>query len=299
MPAVHRAPNQLRDAFQQQALVLLNLAPLDPAEFAALVPLVRDDGMVVSTTAWMPAPADETRNVRSTVVFVRSDAQQLAQLAALVDSGELRGDIAERVPLTGLTAIHERLAAIGDSHNPDDPYFNAFRARVLAQYGVARVEDLPVNYGGLLMQEGERLTAGLYDEFMRIDHARQREESAIVHAASLVSPVIALRRMSTAMAGTSLDHHARFLVEGERYRYGFVQALNGLHANVVTPQGAGDERIDKHHWQETPRFAYAPAAWSQVAARHAWPAFALLGGWLLALGIAGRLVAQRLERNPA
>lgn len=195
-------------------------------------------------------------------------------------------------------AIHERLAAIGDSHDPDDPYFNAFRARTLAKYGVQRIEDLPVNYGGLLMQEGERMTSALFDEFMREDHARQTRESAIVHAASVVSPLIALRRMSTALAGTNLDSHARFLSEGEKYRYGFVQALNGLHANVVTPQGDGAERIGRHHWQDTPRFGYAPAAYADVAGRHAWPVFALLGGWLLVLTAAGRVVAARLERNP-
>ena len=195
-------------------------------------------------------------------------------------------------------AIHERLAAIGDSHDADDPYFNAFRARTLARYGVTRVEDLPVNYGGLLMAEGERMTSALFDEFMREDHARQRRESAIVNGASIVSPVIALRRMSTALAGTNLDSHARFLSEGEKYRYGFVQSLNGLHANVVTPTGDGAERIDKHHWQQTPRFGYAPAAYADVAARHAWPAFAVLGGWLLALFGAGSVIAKRLERNP-
>jgi len=194
-------------------------------------------------------------------------------------------------------AIHERLAAIGDSHNPADPYFNAFRARTLEKYGVQRVEDLPVNYGGLLMAEGERMTSELFDEFMRADFARQRQENAIVHSASLFSPVIALRRMSTALAGTNLDSHARFLIEGEKYRYAFVQSLNGLHANVVSPQGAGDERIDKEHWDDTPRFGYPPAAYAEVAARHAWPAFAVLGGWLLALFGAGRVIAKRLERK--
>ena len=45
--------------------VLLNLAPIDPAEFTALAGLVRDGGVVVSTTVWMPAPADEdTRRAR-------------------------------------------------------------------------------------------------------------------------------------------------------------------------------------------------------------------------------------------
>ena len=50
-----------------------------------------------------------------------------------------------------------KLKEIGDSHNPDDPHFASFKANILKQYGVTRTEDLPVNYNGLLMQEGERL----------------------------------------------------------------------------------------------------------------------------------------------
>jgi NADPH:quinone reductase-like Zn-dependent oxidoreductase len=44
---------------------------------------------------------------------VRSDAEQLGRLVALVDRGELRVDVAERVPLAQLPALHAR-AATGD-----------------------------------------------------------------------------------------------------------------------------------------------------------------------------------------
>ena len=48
--------------------------------------------------------------MRGVGVFVRSDAEQLSRLAALVDSGELRVDVAERVPLAELPAVHARAA---------------------------------------------------------------------------------------------------------------------------------------------------------------------------------------------
>ncbi len=99
------------DAVDEQVDVLLNLAPIDPEEFASLVALVRDGGVVVSTTAWMPTPDDESRGVRSATVFVRSDREQLAQLAALVDGGDVRVEVSQRVPLTELPAIHEQAAA--------------------------------------------------------------------------------------------------------------------------------------------------------------------------------------------
>ena len=193
--------------------------------------------------------------------------------------------------------IHTRLKALGDSHNPEDPYFNRFKQRVLAQYGVSRIEDLPVNYGGLVMQEGERLTSELFDEFMRADYARQSAESAVVQRAALASPVIALRRLSTALAGTNLDSHTRFLFEGEKYRYAFVQSLNRLHATEVNYENDREQRVDRAHWDETPRFGYAPEPFGAVAAHHAWPAFALLCGWLLALCAAAAVIARRLERT--
>ncbi|MEV4057515.1 NADP-dependent oxidoreductase [Amycolatopsis sp. NPDC049688] len=90
--------------------VVLNLAPVAPEELAALVTLVRPGGVLVNTTVWMPAPGDEARNVRGIDLFVRSDAGQLAKLVAQVDRGELHVDVAERVPLAELPALHARAA---------------------------------------------------------------------------------------------------------------------------------------------------------------------------------------------
>ena len=70
-----------------------------------------DGGVVVSTTVWMPAPADKGRGVRAIDVFVRSDATQLSELVARVDRGELAVDVAERVPLVDLGSVHARAAA--------------------------------------------------------------------------------------------------------------------------------------------------------------------------------------------
>jgi NADPH:quinone reductase-like Zn-dependent oxidoreductase len=73
--------------------------------------VVRDGGVVVSTTVWMPAPADEDRDVRAVDLFVRSDAKQLSELVARVDRGELTVDVAQRVRLSELPSIHSAAAA--------------------------------------------------------------------------------------------------------------------------------------------------------------------------------------------
>ena len=63
---------------------------------------------MVNTVVALGAPSDEARGVLGVVVFVRSDAEQLSRLVALVDQGELRVDVAERVPLRELPGIHAR-----------------------------------------------------------------------------------------------------------------------------------------------------------------------------------------------
>jgi NADPH:quinone reductase-like Zn-dependent oxidoreductase len=91
--------------------VLLNLARVTPEELAALVAMVARGGVVVNTVPTIPTLADEERGVRAVGVFVRSDAQQLSRLVELVDRGELRVDVAERVPLEELPEVHARAAA--------------------------------------------------------------------------------------------------------------------------------------------------------------------------------------------
>ncbi|CAN7165678.1 zinc-binding dehydrogenase [Microbacterium foliorum] len=101
---------EVLDAVTEQVDLLLNLAPIEPDEFTALVRLVRDGGVVVSTTAWMPAPDDADRGVRSVVVFVRSDAAKLAELVSLVDGAALTLEVTRRIPLTELPALHAEAA---------------------------------------------------------------------------------------------------------------------------------------------------------------------------------------------
>lgn len=98
----------IADALEEPVDVLLNLARIAPEELEAHVALVASGGVLVNTIPTIPTPGDESRGVRAIGVFVRSDAGQLSQLSALVESGELRVDISQRVALTDLPALHAK-----------------------------------------------------------------------------------------------------------------------------------------------------------------------------------------------
>jgi NADPH:quinone reductase-like Zn-dependent oxidoreductase len=101
----------LLGALDQQVDVLLNLAPIEPEQFTALVALVRDGGKVVSTTAFLATPSDEARGVSAATVFVLPNHDRLAELVSLVDKGALQVEVTRRISLTELPALHAEAAA--------------------------------------------------------------------------------------------------------------------------------------------------------------------------------------------
>ncbi|MFS0698992.1 NADP-dependent oxidoreductase [Cellulomonas sp. 179-A 4D5 NHS] len=108
---VDHTTTSLLDAVVEPVDVLLNLAPITSERFTALAARVRDGGVVVSTTPMVETPDDPQRGVRAVTVFVHPDADVLARLVALVDSGELRVEIAGRVPLGELPELHAQAEA--------------------------------------------------------------------------------------------------------------------------------------------------------------------------------------------
>ncbi|WP_066774865.1 ABC transporter permease [Sphingomonas sp. CCH5-D11] len=197
-------------------------------------------------------------------------------------------------------AIARDLRRMGDSHNPDDPHFAAFKRSVLAKYGVTRIEDLPLNYKGLLGMEGERLTSELFDQYARQSYHAQDRQNALVEAVGMLSPAIALRSLSMAAAGTDFAGHRRFLEQAEAYRYALVQRLNRMQAEAVS---YGDDtatdadadrrkRVSASNWGRMPDFAYQAPSGAMLAAG-ALPELAIVLGWL---AVAAALLARAARK---
>lgn len=198
-------------------------------------------------------------------------------------------------------AIARDLRNLGDSHNPEDPFFARFKQSVLDRHGVQRIEDLPVNYKGLLALEGEKMTSGLFDRYAAQSFAAQADQNRLVSAVGLLSPAIALRDLSMAAAGTDFAGHRRFLEQAEAYRYDLVQRLNRLQAEAVTyandtAADAGADRrkrISGDHWQAMPEFTFRQPDGAALA-RAALPGLAVLLGWLAATAALLLFATRRL-----
>jgi ABC-2 type transport system permease protein len=200
--------------------------------------------------------------------------------------------------------IQQQLRTIGDSHDADDPYFEAFKRRTLAQYGVDRVEDLPFNYRGRLAREGEALTSRLFVAHAQATADLQRAQVRVLDGFAALSPMLALRRLSTAAAGTDLENHLRFLAQAEQHRYAMVQSLNLLHERALShaddaarSRDANAERrtrVDAANWSRVPDFRFEPASAAERLGAAA-SAAAWLAAWCAAILALGVVAVRRLQ----
>lgn len=151
-------------------------------------------------------------------------------------------------------AIEEDLHKQGDSHNPDDPHYAGMKAAVLKKYNVKDVKELPFNYGGYVMAEGEKISAGIYaDHLRRLTRIYQQQNSFTV-AASYINPYLSIRNLSMALTAADFATYASFQEQAEQYRYQLAQRMNRLQMEYI---GNNKPAVISHdHWAEMPDFRY-------------------------------------------
>jgi ABC-2 type transport system permease protein len=212
------------------------------------------------------------------------------------------------VPLAGKLetdlAMLADLRKLGDGHNANDPAFARLRADLLAQHGVQRVEDLPVNLRGVVAQFAEEKLTATLNAYARAQMDAETTQAQVLARHGWLTPVLAVADASRVLAGTDLAHHHRFLQEAEALRYAFVQGLNRVHAERLAyaddirrssdPEAERRTRVDAATWQLLDRFRFEPDAAAARVAR-AGPPLLMLGGWCGVLVVAGLWAGGRLK----
>lgn len=215
--------------------------------------------------------------------------------AALVDApGKIESDL--------VMLAEER--KLGDGHNAADPAFEQLKQSLLDQYGVQSVEELPVNYRGVVAGYSEAKLTALLRQFAENRMQLEAQQSGVFAGFGLVSPTLAVGAASRALAGTDLATHHRFLREAETVRFGFVQALNEMHATQlsyaddarrsVDPEAEQRTRVNASAWRVLDQFRFTPDPALARIGRAALP-LGLLVGWLVLLAALASIAARRLQ----
>lgn len=152
------------------------------------------------------------------------------------------------------TKIERDVIREGDSHNPDDPHYKALKDSVLLAHHVDSVEQLPFNYSGFQMREGERISASIYNRNLEELLDNYRNQNRISKLSAIFNPYQAIRNISMAVTATDFESYVAFQKEAEDYRYKLAQKMNELQMKFISNRKPGPNVISRDHWKEFPDF---------------------------------------------
>lgn len=177
-------------------------------------------------------------------------------------------------------AIASDLHQQGDSHNPDDPHYAHIRDELLKKYHVDDVKQLPFNYSGYLMAEGEKISAGIYNQHKQALIKTFEKQNSIAVAGSYLNPFLAIKNLSMALTGADFKTYTDFQDQAEDYRYQLAQRMNKLQIDKISNIPPGEKEkpavISRSYWSEQPDFKYSFKPVSQVISNQLITVFSLV-----------------------
>ncbi|WP_080054232.1 ABC transporter permease [Spirosoma aerolatum] len=176
-----------------------------------------------------------------------------------------------------------------DGHDPASERAKALQQKVLAQYNVDSVSKLPVNFDGIVMQEGEKYTSMVYQKHFGAVQSQFQKQNSLATIVSFVNPYLAVRNVSMGLSGSDYAHFLDFKNKAEQYRFGLVERLNN-HMTTFSKTGDWEKTVSRDFWASIPDFQYNIPAVSWVIGQHWLSLLALLlfsGGllWRIASGL--------------
>jgi ABC-2 type transport system permease protein len=165
-----------------------------------------------------------------------------------------------------------------DGHDPADVRARAVEAQALREYGVLSLAALPVNFDAIRMQASEEHANTVFDHHYGRLYDRYRAQNTLVQQVGVLSPLLAVRSLSMALAASDVEQHRHFATAAEAYRRGLIKWSNDyLRDNTRT--GEWDWKAPPEVWRQYPPFTYAIPAPAALLA-HQRTALLVLGGWL-------------------
>lgn len=150
-----------------------------------------------------------------------------------------------------------------DGHDTADKRADALKQKVLKQYGVDKLEALPVNFAGISLQEGEEHGNVIFDKHYSELWNRFEQQNRLKQLAGAVAPMLAIQSVSMSLAGTDFAHHRDFAAAAESYRRLLVKKMND---DMTFNAGKQDFSYlaQPAVWQSVEDFRYdaPPASWA-------------------------------------
>ncbi|GAB3763016.1 DUF3526 domain-containing protein [Spirosoma pomorum] len=143
-------------------------------------------------------------------------------------------------------------------------------ARTLKQYGVSRLEDLPVFFIPITIEYFEESDGWVMDRAYAAVEANEFRQDRLVLASALLSPFLAFRDLSMHLTATDMNTHYDFAAKAEQHRRRVGEQVDAFYQNNTVATNV--------FWKTVPQFAYqAPGVGWRLS--NAVASLGILLGW--------------------
>jgi len=196
------------------------------------------------------------------------------------------------------TAVEHELIQQGDSHNPDDPHYKGLKDSLLTAYQVTSTKELPFNYSGFIMQEGERLSTETFRRHQLQLMELYEQQQNLVKWTALINPYVSIKNLSMALSGTDFYAYRNFQHQAEEYRYNLAQTMNELQikhiSNNVTSSADKKAVLSQQYWIDFPDFQYQQLSLKEII-QNQWYSFFTLLLWVIGLTLLMLFKTKKLK----
>lgn len=195
-------------------------------------------------------------------------------------------------------AIEKDLIKRGDSHDPNDPYYKTLKDSVLKAYKADSIQQLPFNYSGFQMKEGEKISSEIYRQHLADLLKLYEQQNGVAKAAAFINPFAAIRNFSMALCRTDFHSYVNFQLQAEDYRYRLAQHMNDLQIKLISNKKLSETdkpySISREYWKAFPDFTYQAVSQKQVV-KSEWLSIAAFIFWLLLFAVIIHLLSKKIK----
>ncbi len=171
-----------------------------------------------------------------------------------------------------------------NGHDPWNAAAKKLEEETLAKHQVKTVAELPFNWDGYLMQQGEEHEAEIYFKHYNTLRETYHNQTRVYRSLAVLSPFLPTRFLSMGICRTDYHAHWDFADAAEKYRLMLVGKMNGdMVENSKT--GEWDYLADETLWSAVPDFDYQPLTPTAILAFQRANLLTLLGWLLMSSGL--------------
>ena len=179
-----------------------------------------------------------------------------------------------------------------DGRSPDSVIAER-REQTLSLYGAETLEDLPINFQGMVFSIQEKLGNGVFDLHYGDLQKTLFSQQGVHELFGIFSPLQSVKLISMELSGTSLHHQQSFTRHAEDYRRDFIEKMNQAITFQSKP-GQADYRAGPELWAQVEAYRFNPPGFVASLATLG-PSLMTLLLWLAGAVTAAILTGRRLK----